>query len=490
MSNTTSLSAEQIQYVMNLPKRTMIVGGKEQTLACDMERRKVFFLDPNGRPTGRVVKMDDNVYSTLRRDIGRPAARAGTNEVPPKETGSPEDEPQNPTFSKKEEKKRGGLGDRLRKLAGASDEEIASSKGKGPALEPDPVSDDTEDDALDDEDNLEEPEAPTKKRKKSKKPLIAAIAVGLIVFAALFASSHLRPIQSTNGIGAIVGGPSSSLSTIDVIQVTRDFIPGDTITENDIQKATISAETYNQISLNGTTLYQWSRSDSLLNAYAASFIPKGQYLTYENVDSIYHQAVNPWASESGDVAYITLPLTTELVQDGSIGYGSILDLTITRTTTKTTPASTSDGEDAEEAPSIPGLEHQATVEQSSVVETYGLSNVVVSDLMNNDKNSLYSTYSTWISIPAGERSVYLNERLSEDSTLGSTMLPTYVQISVTKAQAEALGDLTASDVEVTINVTDNVDTSNDAKSIFSAESKAFIESVRAAMQEVSSSAEN
>ena len=155
---------------------------------------------------------------------------------------------------------------------------------------------------------------------------------------------------------------------------------------------------------------------------------------------------------------------------------------------KTSPASKE--EDENKAPQVPGLERKATVEQSSLLETYSLPNVVVCDLLNSDKNSLYATYNTWISIPAGERSAYLKERLKEDSTSVKSMLPTYAQVRMTKAQAEALGDLTAPDVSVEIGVTDKVDANTDAKSAFAAEANAFTGSIRSLLKETTEAEQN
>ena len=341
MANEIQLTAEQIHYINSLPKRTVVFGGKEQTLACDLEKKMAFFLDGIGRPTGRASKLSDSTISAIRHQNSHSTPQGESSAPPDPDIPEPKIvEHESPPDEGARQKKRGGLSNRLRKLAGASDAEISGR-------------DDSDDDGRD---VMDAPEEDSEKPKKSKKLWLALIPVVIAVLAVAFAFSPLNSAKSTSGSGTISYGSTTSLSSIDVIQVTRDFIPGDPITEGDIQKATISAEAYNQISLSGATLYQWSRSDSLLNAYAANFIPKGQYLTYENVDSIYHQAVNPWTSSVEDATYITLPLTPELIQSDAVGYGSILDLTITRTTVKTAAAG---GEEAEnDIPQVPGLEHK------------------------------------------------------------------------------------------------------------------------------------
>lgn len=105
--------------------------------------------------------------------------------------------------------------------------------------------------------------------------------------------------------------PDPSLNTIQVIQVKQDLIPGDVITEDVIQSATISAESYNQITLGGTNIYQYNRASSLIGKYATAYIPTGQYLAYNNVASAYTPPKNPWVNEQQGKVYVTAPLDDE-----------------------------------------------------------------------------------------------------------------------------------------------------------------------------------
>ncbi len=58
--------------------------------------------------------------------------------------------------------------------------------------------------------------------------------------------------------------PDPTLSNIQVIQVKDIMIPGDTITEDNVQAAEISAADYELLRANGRILYQWETVNNLL----------------------------------------------------------------------------------------------------------------------------------------------------------------------------------------------------------------------------------
>ena len=114
MVNSTQLTAEQIQYVLSLPKHTVIVGGREQTLACDMEKKLAFVLDGNGRPTGRASKLSEGTISHLIQDAVLPDSQAGPSDPSDSDEALPDLDQGNRTNPS-------GQSDRMRKLARASD---------------------------------------------------------------------------------------------------------------------------------------------------------------------------------------------------------------------------------------------------------------------------------------------------------------------------------------------------------------------------------
>ena len=463
---TVNLNQEQLAYIRGLEVRTVKVSGRSQKIACDFEKKTAYFLDSANNPTGQATHLsDENIASLMKRQA----------------------EESHPTPEKKDEKSSGKKPESssgrktiirfLRKLAGATEEEIngTSDSKQDTSKQASPQSDT--------EETQEQDPEQEKGKKKAKAKTYIVVSVAVIAILTAGTAITLKNISHPGGGEATASSStqsSKSLNTIEVIQATQDLIPGDAITSENIQKATISAEAYNQISLASVSLYQWSRSDSLIDAYAVSYIPKGQYLTYNNVNTVYSQKSNPWGNPGDGYKFISLPIQkSEDAQE--VNYGSVVNLTIVKKTVKETGNTNTDDADKQE---IAGLDHKTSVQQSSIVDTYLLSDVVVCDLLDSDKNSLYETLTSWMEIPAGEQPTYIKTRFQEDESLMKELEPKYMQLRVTAEQAEALGSLT-DDVTITIEVQNKSDTGNDAKKLYAAEAKALRKSITTISQELS-----
>lgn len=428
---------EQLQYIKSLPVRTVSVGEKREKIACDFEKKIAYFLDGNGFPTGKATRLNDENASKLFRS---------------EDSEQHEKNSMGTSQGTKAVKRKKSLLYSLRRLAGASDDELTSTSdtfSKGDELG----------------------------QKKSKKKKII-FTVTIVCVATVVTAYYYMTSTTTEAPETTKNNDISSLAEIDVIQVTDELIPGDQITQENIQQVSISAEVYNQISLSSVNLYQWSRSESLIGAYAVKYIPRGQYLTYENVNSVYEPTTNPWSSVGDGYTLLTLPIKDN---DIDVNYGSVLSLTIEK---KTVQETGSRDPEAEESPAVEGLEHKTSVEQSSIVDTYGLSNVVVCDLLNSDENSIYNTLTTWMAIPAGEQEPYIKSQFKENKELIKNLQPKYVRIRVTDAQAKALGSLTEGNISVKITVQDKSDTGNDAKRQYASESKALMKTINSLIEEV------
>lgn len=445
MSETKKLSSEQVAYVMGLPTRTVIVSNNQQTIAYDEEKKIVFFLDDRGFPTGRAAKVDDRIADELKKP-----EKEDTVETRPTKEEKPSVGKDKETESKSRKKK---LGKRLRRIAGVKTEEPEKTI----------------------------PEEGVSKKSRKKSVILLFVCASFICVVAWIQSKGNDTESSSNG----AEGP---LEAIDVIQVTTDLIPGDLITTENIQKVTISSEVYNQISLSSVSLYQWSRSDSLIDSYAVEYIPKGCYLTYNNVNAVFQQPGNPWEKDVEGKTFVSIPIPEDVSGKSDITYGSMIDLTIVKETVLEVGEKTEETEEAKEEVKIEGLEHKKSVQQSSQVDTYGLSQVVVCDLLDESSNSLYPKYTSWISIPSGEQHTYLKEKIKENDALLTALSPSFIRIQVTDAQAKALGDLTGKDVQVKIKVLDKTDQSSDAKSLYTAGAKSLVETVESIQKELAEEA--
>lgn len=81
--------------------------------------------------------------------------------------------------------------------------------------------------------------------------------------------------QGTEGENPQTSEPDPTLSNIQVIQVKDIMIPGDTITEDNVQAAEISAADYELLRANGRILYQWETVNNLIGMVVNKYIPKG-----------------------------------------------------------------------------------------------------------------------------------------------------------------------------------------------------------------------
>ena len=306
--------------------------------------------------------------------------------------------------------------------------------------------------------------------------LIGLCIIGSIFSHALFGPSSNQPSEEPAVEEPVAEEPDPSLNTIQVIQVTKDLIPGDIISKDIIQSATISAETYNQITLGGTNIYQFDRAESLIGKYATAYIPAGQYLAYNNVASAYTPAKNPWVNEQQGKVYVTAPLDASTAKNGLLNFGAKVDMSIRKETVTETQA-------PDETPDIPGVEHKKTVYQSVSIDTYEMENVIVCDILNADKVSIYDKYTAFMEIPAGEQLNYIRMALLDDTELEEALTPAYIRIKISTEQAEAFGDL--SDKSITISYKlhkdTDIDATTDSKREYAAEARALADTIKEAI---------
>ena len=97
-------------------------------------------------------------------------------------------------------------------------------------------------------------EGPSTKKPKKKGMQKIIIAAAIVVVAAACIPFILQSVNSMSMPGTTQTEPVGE--SVSIVQVLHPLIPGDQITESDIQEAVVSTETYNQITLQGTNLYQ------------------------------------------------------------------------------------------------------------------------------------------------------------------------------------------------------------------------------------------
>ena len=302
-----------------------------------------------------------------------------------------------------------------------------------------------------------EPERKKKKPGKTKRALIAVLAVvafGALGFQYIMEGSSPQTELEPNPSQA-ESGPTTE---VEVVQLTQDVIAGTVITEDLIEPYVISAESYNQISLSGVNLYQWDRKDTLLGMYVAKYIPRGQYLSYDSLVAAYEPPQNPFDTASEN-EYIDIPI--ELTEKDSSIYvpGAAFNITIRKSTVVESPGN------AEEK-TVGGIDHTSSVQQSVQIDEYKLVDAVAIDVIAKDGSSLYQTLSALLSIPAGEQEHYL-EAHSSDSKFIDSLTPAALRIQASADEIDTLGDLDEDNTECIFELrADKADKSTTEKAEF------------------------
>ena len=438
-----TISREEFAAIMTLPIREFKFGGVQKRGRYDEESHKFYFINDEGKLIGRIA--------TVTFHDKAPA------ETVPAEYNTPQ---QN---RPKAEDQRNALVCFLRKMAGSSEAEI---NAKGSTQENQPVS---EKRGVDRGENAE------KEKRKRKFLICATLATTILLLCVIVVPSVIR--NSFKGFGqANSESPqnNSALEAITVIQVTRDLIPGDILTSEDLQSAVVSAAEYNLIYTGSSPLYQWSRCEDLLETqnYVTEYIPKGLYLTYDNVSGVYPRLINPWMEAQSEIRYVSIPINEGVRTDARLNYGAIINLTIQKSSRG---VDTSQGEEND----IDGME--VTVVREDRVG-YALQNVVVCDLLDGDGESLFARHSHLMAIPSGEQVTYLRNLFLSDSKADGALSPQYIVIGLTAAQAKELGDLNSGSIEIAVSLTGQADTGTDAKLRFSEGAKALFENIALAVQ--------
>lgn len=439
--NKDKIQMDPAEYerIMNLPERTYQFGGEVRRGHYDEAERMFYFVDNENERVLRRKRVPPDKGSYWTKKLNNPDGEA------PKSKLSLNDLSDLMKSLKGSQKKK--------RKAAAEDEVTYKKKGSGEAINPDGI---------------------TPQQAKKKKMMLlgmAALFVFLIVagvYSMSGVTSSRTPEEALPPSSATE--ESGDLDNIVVVQVTRDLVPGEVIKASDIQESTISSQSYNEITLGDSKLYQWDRADSLIDKYVVSYIPKGQYLTYDNIDTVYAPEPNPWTADMEGYELVSIPVTDEVRGNKQLMYGSMLSLSITK---RTVNEANLDPEEAEEKSS---LNHEASVEQSYIIDTYTL-DATVCDLLNESGDSLYETFYSWISIPAGEQANYLKNAFMEDESLEEEIEPAFISIKVTPEQAEDLGEILTDDSEITYKFSSEMNQGTDAKAAFIAETEALFETI-------------
>ncbi len=416
------ISQTELQRIMALPKRRFMYGGQQYVGLYDAEEGRFYLLDDDGKLSGKTAIVQ-------KATIPPPSPKAQNEAMYVNNINATA--PPSPIKTR--------LLERFKDF-------INSKSNQGSSVNP----------------NAEGP-----KIDEGKKKILFFLGVGGIIVIALimsiiflFQSDSSNVHEPSNNVvvpsGSVAYMPEAKngIGTIKVIQMLKEHIPGEIIKLDNLGTAEISAENYNVINLTGNPLFQWSSVDAIVGKYASVYIPAGQYLQHGSVTDNYNP-VNPWIVRRPGVTLKTIPVSNiESFPDGVV-FGALANFSVVIQTVK--PPSYVQG--AELPSTTTGMTHEISLEQSIIIDTYGLKNVVICDLLDKNRNSLFLDYSIYGAIPKEELILYL-QNLSENNALNyDDLAPAYIVVALTNEQADLLGDLSGNNVKVNIELTHTYDSS-------------------------------
>lgn len=440
-----TMSPDEQARILSLPIREFAFGSVMRKGHFDEEAHKFYFVNNDGSLEGKVAKV---IYK----------------DQPPDEEDQSENEAAQGDSSPPHGRK-AALAAMLRR--------VASGERKAPVERKKILGSDSNDHISD---------AGTDEESIRKKKVIAGtcIAVFIILLVAVALPMVIRstfPTAQTPPNAANDPSPAtdSSLEELSVIQVTRDMIPGDILSADVLQSSVISAADYNSIYLSGSTLYQWTRVEDLLltSNYVTEYIPRGLYLTYENVSGIRPQTNNPWMPATSNYKYVLVPLPDEIAKSDKLSFGVGFDALIQ--ITSQTNSNVPQGEDSD----IDGMKISTITEKA---KAYTIADLIVCDILNGSEESLYQRYHNLMAVPSGEQLTFLRSLFSDDASASEQLLPKYIKIRLTNAQAHELGNLTDDNVTLAMTFSNRSENDTDAKLHYTEGAQALLENIRLAIR--------
>ena len=396
----------KLEYIKNLPKQIITIYGRQMECRVDEKRDLVFPVKPDGSLTTTAMEGVIGRQKTARQEEEKKAA------------------------AQMEEKK------------------AAAAEGKG---------------SLDEEDGeeltekIEEKEDDTQTEGRFRFFQIAAIVC--VVLAILIGAKILSKLRSREQMSALETTSATVESTESadenapvVTQATEEqmtvlvagctILPGQQITGEDLELAQISETRYWDMTATGG-IYTETDMDQVSGLYATAYIPQGAYIRYSDVGVAY-TVVNPWAQGSQQSVAVPVVATAETLQ--CLMIGNKVDLTIgieTKVSSEPDPT-----EATAEAEKKTGVEHNSSVVESMLLDTYVIRGVCITDALNKDGESIFPAYYGYSMIPAA----FMESEIRGNQAEGmDELLPAKIVVEMTVAQASALSELDLGNAEVTVS---------------------------------------
>lgn len=413
MSTTFSISQGELERIKSLPRISLKIGSEMKSGYFDQKTNRFFQTDENGELTGKVAIVNKPQIPN------RPASLE-----PDSETG----------------------------------------------------------DLVPGEEENQEDQKPDKMKKLM--PIIAVcgglIAAACIVFTVILPMFNGNDNDTPGKTPNLPDGSQPGITEVTeyhVTQTTRDILPGQMFTLDDVQEVVVPAADYLEAKSFGSELYAWEDSGKLIGYYAGEFIPANTYLEEDNIDAVPPYELNPWGVMDSNSTLLLVPVGEEIRGESTLNYGNYIDMTVKKIV-KTQVAVGTDPND----PNGAGLGASGVTQETTQTKEYPVNDLTICDILNANGESVYNIYCAYIGIPATKRLDYIAEALWNDETLESRLAPAYILVRVTNDQANTLGSLTGSDTSVTIKFKGSLNVSNNDQYMFAQEAASVKQTINAAVQ--------
>lgn len=237
---------------------------------------------------------------------------------------------------------------------------------------------------------------------------------------------------------------------VTLLAAAHDLLPGHRISEDDLVLIEVSTLEYQTISaLEG--IYTAEYVSQLIGLEASQFIATNSYISYDDLTVSYLPA-NPWGRTEDAQFTAVLPVNATATTLTDYLPGTCADITITTETKVTSTVAPTESSQEAEKPTYEGIEHNSSVVESMIVDTYVLRNVTIIDMLDSAQNSLFPAYSSLGSVPAAYLSDIVSSQYSEIDAVNS-VIPVYIKVAAPTDYATLLQSIESANKTVTISNT-------------------------------------
>ena len=306
-----------------------------------------------------------------------------------------------------------------------------------------------------------------KRSSKRRKKWVLIFLVVLVLILLTWFSGAAKIIMERTGIlvpnestapmqteaGEITTGPEqdndATTNPSEVIDETIDgiyvlaaidtFLPGHIISETDFDLVQVTESEFRALGAAGG-IYTSENLPSLSGLAIVNYVSCGKYLSYDDV-GISYSPLNPWAGSRETV--VTLPLQLVPGDYSTVLWGNEVTLEIEVQSKYTAPIG---GEDGEESTYPPGIEHDSSTVESTIINKYIIKDALIVDVLNVDTQSLYIRYKSLSSIPI----VFLQDTLMSEYANKMEIqkdIPYYMNVGVSTDQGVLLQQILFSDYQ-------------------------------------------